>query len=180
MKRGSLLRAGLFALYFVLVEGSWVSGVGPGRDIGMNFVDFFVTMVKILPFAFVLISLFEVWVPGDFIERHMGEGTGARGFAGAVMLAGMTIGGLYVALPVAYSLSRKGARLSVAFTYIGAAAVCRIPMTVFEASFMGLKFTLIRYAVSLPLVILSSVILGNYLQKRGFALRDREGGSTAG
>lgn len=174
MKRGRLLRVGLFALYFVFVGGSWVSGAGPGRDIGMNFVDFFVTMLQILPFAFVLISLFEAWVPGDFIERHMGEGTGARGFAGAIVLAGMTVGGLYVALPAAYSLSRKGARLSVVFTYIGAAAICRIPMTVFEASFMGLKFTLIRYAVSLPLVILTSIILGRYLQERGFLLKDGE------
>jgi len=52
------------------------------------------------------------------------------------------------------------------------AAVCRIPMTVFEASFLGLKFTLIRYAVSLPLVILTSVALGRYLQAKGYELRD--------
>jgi uncharacterized membrane protein YraQ (UPF0718 family) len=170
------LQAGVLILYCVLVAGSWFSGVGPGSEIGRNFIDFFLTMLRILPFAFVLISLFEVWVPGDIIERHLGEGTGIRGFAGAVVLAGLTIGGLFVALPMAYTLSSKGARLSVVFTYVGSAAVCRIPMTVFEASFMGLKFTLIRYAVSLPLVILTSVIMGRYLQSRGYALRAEEGG----
>ncbi len=168
------LMTAMFTLYAVFVAGSWISGIGPGREIGHNFADFFLTMLRILPFALVLISLFEVWVPDGFIERHMGEEAGVRGFAGAVVLAGMTIGGLYVALPAAYSLSRKGARLSVVFTYVGAAAVCRIPMTVFEASFMGLKFTLVRYAVSLPLVILTSVFLGRYLRNRGFVLRDGE------
>ena len=43
------------------------------------------------------------------------------------------------------------------FTYIGASAVCRIPMNLFELSFMGVKFTAIRLTVSLPLVILSSL-----------------------
>jgi len=52
------------------------------------------------------------------------------------------------------------------------AAVCRIPMTVFEASFQGLWFTLIRYANSLPLAILTSVALGRYLQAMGYELRD--------
>lgn len=166
----------MFAVYFVLVGTSWVTGVGPGRDIGLNLVDFFLTMIRILPFAFVLISLFEVWVPDTFIERHLGEGSGVKGYAAAVVLAGVTIGGLYVALPTAFSLNRKGVSLGVVFTYIGAAAVCRIPMTVFEASFLGLKFTLVRYAVSLPLVILTSVFLGRYLQNRGYALRDGESG----
>jgi len=174
LNRSKGYRAGIFAVYFFLVGVSWATGVGPGRQVGLNFVDFFLTMIRILPFAFILISLFEMWVPDGFIERHMGEGSGAKGYVGAILLAGMTIGGLFVALPAAFSLNRKGASLGVVFTYVGATAVCRVPMTVFEASFMGLKFTLIRYAVSLPLVVLTSIILGRYLQKRGFALRDGE------
>jgi len=45
-------------------------------------------------------------------------------------------------------------------------------MTVFEASFMGVKFTVIRLLVSLPLIILSSVLLGRYLKKKGFEIHD--------
>jgi hypothetical protein len=51
----------------------------------------------------------------------------------------------------------------VIFTYIGASAICRIPMAIFEASFLGIKFTVIRLAVSIPLVIVSSIVLANYL-----------------
>ncbi|MBW1692018.1 MAG: hypothetical protein JRJ70_14965, partial [Deltaproteobacteria bacterium] len=35
--------------------------------------------------------------------------------------------------------------------------------TIFEASFLGIRFTAIRLAVSIPLVILSSIVLANYL-----------------
>ena len=91
-----------------------------------------------------------------------------------ILLAGTTVGGLYVAFPVAHSLYKKGAGLSVIFTYIGAAAICRIPMTIFEASFLGIKFTLIRWLVSLPLIIVASMMFGNYLSKRGYRIKGEE------
>jgi hypothetical protein len=82
------------------------------------------------------------------------------------------VGGLYVAFPVAAALQRKGARLSFLFTYIGASGVCRIPMTLFEASFLGIEFTLIRYAVAVPLIVLSSELLGQYLERRDFLIHE--------
>jgi uncharacterized membrane protein YraQ (UPF0718 family) len=87
-----------------------------------------------------------------------------------ILLAGTTVGGMYVAFPVAYTLFRKGAKLSIIFTYLGASAICRIPMTIFEASFMGIKFSLIRLLVSIPLVVLSSVWLGHYLERRHYKI----------
>ena len=76
-----------------------------------------------------------------------------------------------MAFPVAYSLYNKGAKLSVIFTYVGASAICRIPMTIFEASFMGMKFTIIRLVVSLPLVVISSWLLGTYLTKINYSIK---------
>ena len=76
-----------------------------------------------------------------------------------------------MAFPVAYSLYNKGAKLSVIFTYVGASAICRIPMTIFEAFFMGMKFTIIRLVVSLPLVVISSWLLGTYLTKINYSIK---------
>ena len=39
-------------------------------------------------------------------------------------------------------------------TFLNASMISRIPMTIFEASFLGIGFTLIRFAISIPLVIL--------------------------
>jgi len=79
---------------------------------------------------------------------------------------------MYVAFPVAYSLYGKGAKLSIILTYIGASAICRVPMAIFETSFMGIKFTIIRLMVSIPLVILTSIALGDYLTKRNYKIRE--------
>jgi uncharacterized membrane protein YraQ (UPF0718 family) len=75
-----------------------------------------------------------------------------------------------VAFPVACSLYRKGAKLGVIFTYIGASAICRVPMTIFEASFLGVKFSAIRLLVAVPLVVMTSILLGKYLRKRNYRI----------
>ena len=71
---------------------------------------------------------------------------------------------------MAYSLYSKGAKLGVVFTYIGASAICRVPMTIFEASFLGIKFSIIRLLVSIPLVIITSALLSEYLKKRNYKM----------
>jgi len=120
----------------------------------------------------VLIALFDVWVKREMVIRHFGKGSGIRGYLWAILLAGTTIGGLYVAFPLAYSLHRKGAKLGVTFAYIGFAGISRIPMTLFEASFMGAKFTAVRLAVSIPLITIAAVLMGRVLTKRGYDITE--------
>lgn len=128
-------------------------------------------MIRILPCAFIVIGLFEVWVPREKVEKHLGYLGGWRGYFWAIVLAGTMAGGLMVALPVSSVLFRKGARLSVIFTFLSAAAVVRIPMTLFEASLLGIKFTTIRWLASLPLIIIYSLWLEKYLVKQNFQIK---------
>jgi uncharacterized membrane protein YraQ (UPF0718 family) len=172
MKRKDTIRIVGISCYVLFVAVSFVYGFSPGEEIGNHFVSFSVDMLKLLPCAFILIGLFEVWVKRETVVRHFGEEAGIRGYVWAVLLAATTVGGLYVAFPLAYSLYSKGAKLSVIFTYIGASAICRIPMVIFEASFMGIKFTAIRLSASLPLVILTSILLGGYLAKRNYKIME--------
>ena len=173
MKRNNAIKIVSIAAYILFLISSFVFGFNPGKEIGYNFLSFSVDMFKILPAAFILIGLFEVWVKKETVEKHLGEGSGIRGYVWAILLAGTTVGGLYVAFPVAYALYSKGAKLSVIFTYIGAAAICRVPMAIFEASFLGIKFTVIRLLVSLPLVVIASILLEYYLKKRNYEIIGR-------
>ena len=170
MKKNIKLKTVGISMYLLFLIASFIFGYNPGKEIAFNLISFLLYMLKILPCAFILIGLFEVWVKKEIIEKHLGEESGIKGYIWAILLAGTIAGGLLVAFPVAYSLYSKGAKLSVIFTYIGAAAICRVPMALYEASFMGVKFTAIRLLVSLPLVIISSILLGNYLSKRKYKM----------
>jgi len=170
VKQNSVIRLVIISSYVTFLIASWIFEFNPGKEISHNFGSFSLEMLKIIPCAFILIGLFEVWVKRETAVKYFGEGSGIRGYLWGVLLASTTIGGLYVALPVAYSLHSKGAKLSVIFTYLGASAICRIPMTIFEASFLGIKFSSIRLLVSIPLVIVTSILLGDYLTKRNYKI----------
>jgi len=171
----------ILVAYAIFLAVSFLIEFKPGQQIGLNFSSFAVSMLLIVPPAFILIGLFEVWVKRETVEKHLGNESGIRGYLGAILLSSTTVGGIYVAFPVSYSLYKKGARLSVIFTYLSSAAITRIPMAIFEASLLGIKFTIIRFLVSLPLVILSSILLEKYLLRHGFKMShpDKQEISTA-
>lgn len=166
------LKISLIVIYLLFIAISLIFHFESGEIIGKNFLTFALSMIKIVPVAFILIGLFEVWIKRETIEKHLGDNSSWRGYFWAILLSGTTVGGLYVAFPIAAVLHKKGAKLSVIFTYIGASAVCRIPMVIFEASFLGIKFTLIRLLVSLPLIIISSAVMGNILTKANYEIAE--------
>jgi uncharacterized membrane protein YraQ (UPF0718 family) len=172
MKPNDSIKIAGLLVYILFLLISFYYGFNPGKEIGRNFFSFSLDMLKLLPCAFILIGLFEVWVKRETVEKHFGEESGIKGYIWALLLGGTTVGGLYVSFPVAYSLYGKGAKLSIILTYIGASGICRVPMAIFEASFMGIKFTIIRLMVSIPLVILSSIALDDYLTKRKYRIRE--------
>jgi len=164
-----LLLVGLFA---VGVGISFLYDYGPGVRSGREFGNVIIEMLKILPCAFILIALFEQWIKRETIIRHLGDDSGIRGYLWALLLGSMTVGGLYVAFPLAYTLGKKGASLKVVFSFLGFAGVCRIPMTLFEVSVLGLKFTLIRLAVAIPLMLIVGIVLGGGLEKRDYQIQE--------
>lgn len=127
-------------------------------------------MLKILPCAFILIALFEVWIKRETVVKHLGKGSGPKAYLTVLILAGFSVGGLFVALPLAETLYKKGASLSVIFAYLGFAGIVRIPMTIFEISFLGLQFTAVRLLVTIPLYLFFGIIFGKILEKRGYQI----------
>ena len=162
-------------LYASFLIWSFASGYTPGMELGDNFGNFAIEMFKILPCAFILIGLFEVWVSRETVVKHLGEGSAKlKAYFWVFVLAGTTIGGLIVAFPIARALFKKGARIQIVMGYVGAAAICRIPMTIYEASFLGIKFSLVRLMISIPLVVISSEIFGSWLADRGWVMTQPE------
>lgn len=165
---------GVGAAFIVFIAVSLAAGFRPGRVMTEYFGGFLVHMVKVLPCVFILVGLFDVWVKTETVERHLGHGSGGLSYLWAILLAGTTVGGMHVALPLAHALHVKKARLGVVLTFLSCGAICRVPMTLFEASFLGWRFTGVRFLVSLPLVVLFSALLGAWFERRGYTLPDGE------
>ncbi len=160
----------IFFGFMAFLGISWLIRFDLGLAMGENFLIFARDMVLILPPAFVIIGLFEIWVDRETIESHFGSASGMRRHIYAILLAATTVGGTFVAFPVANSLYHKGADYSSIFTYITSASLVMIPMSIMEASIIGLEFTLLRIGLSLPLVVLSSVLLDSLFSTKNYKL----------
>ncbi len=167
-------RAILFAIFLIFIGISFLIKFAPGIAIAKNFGLFSFQMIKVLPVVFILIGLFDVWVKKETIVKHLGKGGGIKSFVWMFLLAAPMAGGLLPAFPVAYSLYKKGARLTVVLTFLGAVGIARAPMVFFESAFLGWKFSIIRIIASIPLVVLTAITLGKALEKSGYTLPQRD------
>jgi uncharacterized membrane protein YraQ (UPF0718 family) len=161
----------LFALFLL------VSACKPfpaGIEIGAIFLRFLLEMAFFLPLLFILIGLFDVWVPREQIERHIGSGSGWTGMAWVILLATLQAGPLYASFPIAAMLWKKGCSARNIFIYLGAFSTLKLPMLAFEISFMGLKFSLLRTLFSLPIFIGIAFLLAAYAKNRAFSVREPE------
>ncbi|MBN1232966.1 MAG: permease [Candidatus Coatesbacteria bacterium] len=156
-----IIMAFIWCLFITL---SYIINFTPGKKIAVNFWEYMLSMALILPPVIVVTKLFEVWVKKETVMKHLGEESGIKGYFWVILLSSTIVGGLAVSLPVAVTLHKKGASMPVVLTFIGTSCVCRIPMTIFEATYLGIEFTVIRWLISIPLIILSSIIVSKFMK----------------
>jgi len=134
-----------------------------GRKAGENLTSFLVEMASVLPPMFLLVGLFEIWVPRKVIERYAGLRSGMRAVPWMILLATLQAGPLYVAFPVAIGLWRKGCAPRNVFIYLGAFSAMKIPMLTFEVAFLGWRFSLARTLISIPVFIILAIAMERLL-----------------
>lgn len=159
----------LFGLFLL---GSAILDFGPGQKIYGNFRQFFLEMIAFLPLMFILVGLFDVWVPKEKIEKHIGHESGVMGTFWVILLATLQAGPLYGAFPVAHLLFKKGASVRNIFVYLGAFSCLKIPLVTFEIGFLGLKFSLLRTFFSLPVFIVIAAIMEKLLKNKNFEIKN--------
>ena len=160
------------AIFLLLVGFSYIFDFVPGKGIGAEFWMFFKEMILFLPLMFVLIGLFDVWVPREKIEKHIGKESGWKGTGVVILLATLQAGPLYGAFPFAWILWKKGCSVRNVFIYLGAYSAIKIPMIMFEIGFLGLKFSLLRTLITLPLFIIVGFIIEFYLKNKDFEIKN--------
>ncbi|NLW41423.1 MAG: permease [Tissierellia bacterium] len=138
-------------------------------DIGMKSMKTTLSSIKdvlsIIPPVFILLGLLDVWVERETMIKYMGEESGIIGVLIAFFLGSAAAGPLYAAFPIAGVLLKKGSKLSNVLIFIGAWSTTKIPMFLLEASYLGLKFAIIRLVLSLLGIGAITYIVENVLSQ---------------
>ncbi len=122
-------------------------------------------MLSILPPVFILLGLLDVWIKRETMIKFMGEKSGIIGVLLAFLLGSAAAGPLYAAFPVAAVLLKKGSKFSNVLIMIGAWSTTKIPLLLFEASSMGIKFMITRFILNIFGIAIIAYTVEGFLSK---------------
>jgi uncharacterized membrane protein YraQ (UPF0718 family) len=149
-----------FALVFILADVLllifWPKTGLSALTITKNYA---LEMFAIVPPVFLLLGLLDTWVDRQTVMRYMGEHSGAAGGLIAFLMGSAAAGPLYAAFPVAAVLLKKGVRLLNVFIFLGAWSTAKVPMLLFEASNLGLRFMLLRLACNIVGIVIIAAVM---------------------
>ncbi len=127
------------------------------------------SMLMIVPPIFILIGLFDVWVPRERVIALMGEKSGALGMFLAFLLGALSAGPTVAAFPVAIIMLKKGAKYSNVMFFIMTWSTLKIPIMFYQVSQVGLTLTAI-----INISMLAVFIFGALLTDKLFTSDEKE------
>lgn len=111
-------------------------------------------MIMIMPVIFVLTALLDTWVPKEKIAHYLGKDAKFKGTLLSLVLGSVSAGPIYAAFPMCIMLHKKGASIKNLVIILSSWAVIKLPMLLNEMKFLGFKFMIIRWALTVIAIIL--------------------------
>ncbi len=154
LKKNAILIIALLAylITFIIKKDVAISGL----TTSLNFLK---EMLEILPPIIFLSSLAAVWISKDTIVKYLGTSSGVKGKIISLLVGSFSAGPIYAAFPVCSVLWKKGAAISNIVIILSSWAVIKVPMLLVEVKFLGPKFTLIRYILTLPAILITAFLI---------------------
>lgn len=118
-------------------------------------------MVMIFPAVLIIMGLADVWIPAELVKKYLGQQSGLKGKAVAIILGSLPTGPMYIAFPLAAELIKKKASISNIIIFLGVWASLKIPQIGVEIQFLGIKFAIWRFIFTL----ISVLMMGLFVEK---------------
>ncbi len=126
---------------------------------------FLIEMIQVLPPVMVLSALITVWIPSEVIKKSLGHQSGFKGRFLSFFIGSVSAGPIYAAFPAVLVLFKKGASISNMVIILSSWAVIKIPMLFVETSFLGIRFTLTRFVLTVPAILFMSYVVERLVKR---------------
>lgn len=123
-------------------------------------------MLMIMPVIFVLTALLDMWVSKEKIMKFLGKDAKAKGVFLAFVIGSISAGPIYAAFPMCVMLHKKGASIRNIIIILSSWAVIKVPMLLNEAKFLGPKFMVIRWILTVVSIIIFSWIADKIIKDK--------------
>lgn len=167
MKILKMIKENLFVIT-ILLSYLIIFLVNPsmGVDSVKNSGYYIKEMLMIMPVIFILTALLDMWVPKEKIVKLLGKGAKGKGIFLAFVVGSISAGPIYAAFPMCVMLHKKGASIRNIIIILSSWAVIKVPMLINEVKFLGLKFMIIRWALTILAIIIFSWIAAKIIKEK--------------
>ncbi|MDD3230907.1 MAG: permease [Oscillospiraceae bacterium] len=123
-------------------------------------------MLMIMPVIFVLTALLDTWVPKETIIKFLGKEAKTKGVVLSFLLGSISAGPIYAAFPFCVMLHKKGASIRNIVIILSSWAVIKIPMLLNEAKFLGFKFMIVRWVITVIAILIFASITNKIVKDK--------------
>jgi uncharacterized membrane protein YraQ (UPF0718 family) len=127
-------------------------------------------MIMVMPAIFILTLFINAWVPKELILKNLGEESGFKGGFLSLAFGSLSAGPLYAAFPICKMLLSKGASVANIVVILSSWAVIKVPMLANEARFLGVRFMVMRWILTVISIFIMSFMLSKIVKKKDIPL----------
>ncbi|MCK9479254.1 MAG: permease [Firmicutes bacterium] len=145
-----------FVMIFLAYAGMMLLKPSMGMASVKNSAYYIREMLIIMPVIFVLTALLDLWVPKEKIMHLLGKEAKGKGIFFSFVIGSISAGPIYAAFPMCVMLRKKGATIRNIIIILSSWAVIKVPMLLNEAKFLGSKFMVTRWLLTVMAIIIFS------------------------
>lgn len=131
-------------------------------EIARHFWHYLVEVLPYLALGFLLSGIIQVFIPSEWVSRHLG-GKGLRPLLWATVAGAALPICCIGSLPVAISLHEKGARLGPVLSFLVATPATSVSALLVSYGFLGMQFTVYIFIAVIMLGLIMGLV-GNQLR----------------
>jgi len=135
--------------------------------------DNLLQLLMVMPIILAMTSLTKAWIPEELISKKLGNESGFLGMLLALILGSVSAGPIYAAFPFAKALLDKGASLRNITILLSSWAVIKVPMLANELAFLGPKFMITRWCLTVIAITILSVMLEKVVTREDILQSDQ-------
>lgn len=167
MKAFNILKKNKLLVLVAIVYGiMFIAAPQKAMQSAGNSAYYLVEMLQVLPIIFLLTVVIEAWVPKELIMKGFGDKSGFKGNLLSLLLGSISAGPIYAAFPISKSLLSKGASVRNIVIILSSWAVIKVPMLANEAKFLGVKFMVVRWILTVICIFVMAYLTEIIVKKK--------------
>lgn len=130
----------------------------------LAFARLFISILPVLVLVFVIMFIFNLFLDNKRLIRHLGKGSGVKGWLLSIGGGILSTGPIYMWYPLLSDLKEKGMKNSLIAVFLCSRAV-KIPLIPMMIYYFGLAFTVVLTVYMIIFSVINGLMVGKIVKR---------------